>query len=117
MLFANLVHQVGGIGINRVLRHINERSERTVEGSVTHTASGDEHRSAGRWRPQRQDRTIAQLLQSLRDVRGPDDVLAITLRLAELEHDCAARSAIVRLVSGQKPVEMKQSGESPNVYV
>src|ERR1022692_4768878 len=80
-------------------------------------AARDEHRGAGRWRSERQGGEIAHLVHGLRDVRGPDDVLPGARRLAEFEHQGAARSTEVRRVTRQNPVEMEQAGESCDIDV
>src|ERR1035438_10278033 len=95
-----------------MLRHSDEFPERPIEGSVAYTAAGDEYRGAGRRRIERQGHANAQLVQSLRDVIGPDYVLPSALRLAEFEHQSAARSTVVRLVSRQNPLEIEQIGRA-----
>jgi hypothetical protein len=47
---------------------------------------------------------VTELIHSLSDVRGPDDVRPSALRLAEFEQDSAARIRDVGLVTGQQPV-------------
>ena len=96
--------------VDYLLRERLEFLERTVEGRIAPTAARDEQRGAGWWRSERQGGLIAQLVQTLRDVRGPDDVLASALGPAQFEHQGAARSTKVGLVSRQKPVQMEQAG-------
>src|SRR5664280_3922190 len=113
----NLVRPVGGQRVNLLLRYRNEILKRAVEGRIADTTTGDENRGLGRWRIERQGGAVAQLVQSLRDVRGPDDELPGALRLAKFEHQGAARSTVVCLVTRQYPVKMEQAGESGDIDV
>src|SRR5690348_3179693 len=98
--------------INHPICDSDESPEGAVERSITQTATGDEHRGDGRRCAECQGGLIAQLVQRLRDVRGPDDVLASGLGLAELEYHRAARTTEVRRISGYQPVDIEQAGQS-----
>src|ERR1700733_5345572 len=103
--------------VNQFVRDTHEVAERAVECRIVDTAVGNRHWGDSRWYIHAQDRLIPQLIQSLADVRGADDVLARALRLAELKHHSSARTAEVLLVFRQRPIDMKQAGEPADVDV
>src|SRR5579862_2042744 len=103
--------------INHLVCDADEFPERAIESGVVDAAAGDEQWCDGRWRIERQRSLIPQLVQSLRAVGGPDDVVSGALRLAKFKRQRAARSTEVGRVTRQSPVQMEQAGEAGDIDV
>ncbi len=75
----------------------------------------DENWGFGRRPIERPGSAVAQLIQRLRDVGRAYDVIPSALRSAKFKYQGTARSAIVRVITRQKPVEMKKAGKSEDL--